>query len=358
MLPFLPICRFTILFAVVASFLSSTSNSQCPVTTKHRRTFSEHFAHIQKSIVSNDADSIRLMSQEFLTPNTIGKGCDLYFGPISEYQMDLADSAIYLERYLPYFVDCLEPGAVIFVSLDWIELFFREMYYRINVPFVFVTGGYSDKHAPGNIKIGNSFSDKTTSKIIHWYSTNCYLSPDPERFSCVPLGISDVNVYGATAAAVMETYAANTVFAKTASFYKSPIVNASYDIVVSFNVNSVPRLRYGIWQMFCGSSLEEASSVITEPFLYTNHNNVKAICFNRMDLSDMYQMVTESTFVLSPHGAGLDCFRTWETLLLGGYPVVVKSTLDELYRDLPVLILDEWSDLTPVLLRETAELFR
>lgn len=51
-------------------------------------------------------------------------------------------------------------------------------------------------------------------------------------------------------------------------------------------------------------------------------------------------------FVLSPQGNGLDCHRTWEALCLGCYPIIKTSGLDPLFDDLPVWIVNEWSDVT------------
>ncbi|MBM3886309.1 exostosin family protein [Candidatus Dependentiae bacterium] len=51
-------------------------------------------------------------------------------------------------------------------------------------------------------------------------------------------------------------------------------------------------------------------------------------------------------FVISPHGTGLDCYRTWEALMLGCIPVVKTSVLDPLYKDLPVLIVNAWEEIT------------
>jgi len=55
-------------------------------------------------------------------------------------------------------------------------------------------------------------------------------------------------------------------------------------------------------------------------------------------------------FVLSPHGNGLDCHRTWEALILGCIPIVRTSALDPMYDGLPVLIVKNWSDITQDLL--------
>jgi hypothetical protein len=57
-------------------------------------------------------------------------------------------------------------------------------------------------------------------------------------------------------------------------------------------------------------------------------------------------------YVLSPHGNGLDCHRTWEALALGCIPIVKTSPLDPLFDGLPVLIVQDWSHITKQLLAE------
>tara|TARA_B100001094_G_C18028651_1_gene718918 strand:+ start:106 stop:1023 length:918 start_codon:yes stop_codon:yes gene_type:complete len=51
-------------------------------------------------------------------------------------------------------------------------------------------------------------------------------------------------------------------------------------------------------------------------------------------------------FILSPQGAGLDCHRTWEALICGLIPIVKTSTIDELFERLPVVIVQDWSDIS------------
>jgi hypothetical protein len=50
-------------------------------------------------------------------------------------------------------------------------------------------------------------------------------------------------------------------------------------------------------------------------------------------------------FTVSPHGNGLDCHRTWESLALGNIVIVRRSPLDPLYEGLPVVIVDRWEDI-------------
>jgi hypothetical protein len=67
---------------------------------------------------------------------------------------------------------------------------------------------------------------------------------------------------------------------------------------------------------------------------------------------------TKCAFVVSPHGNGMDCHRTWEALILGCIPIVKKSAIDELYEELPVLIINDWNEITKELLEKTIEDFK
>lgn len=65
---------------------------------------------------------------------------------------------------------------------------------------------------------------------------------------------------------------------------------------------------------------------------------------------DLLRAYSGHAFVLSPHGRGLDCYRTWEALLCGAIVIVKRSPLDPLYRGLPVVIVDDWREITPAAL--------
>jgi len=60
-------------------------------------------------------------------------------------------------------------------------------------------------------------------------------------------------------------------------------------------------------------------------------------------------------FTISPTGAGVDCHRHWEAIALGTIPIIDKSVLSPLFRNLPVIEVDDWSDVTTIFLEEQAE---
>ena len=57
-------------------------------------------------------------------------------------------------------------------------------------------------------------------------------------------------------------------------------------------------------------------------------------------------------FILSPQGAGLDCHRTWEALICGLIPIVKTSTIDELFKTLPVIIVQDWNEINETALNQ------
>ena len=112
-------------------------------------------------------------------------------------------------------------------------------------------------------------------------------------------------------------------------------------------------------QMLCyvnfGEMVKDRSDALKEipsHLIYENKNSILR--------KDFWSEMSKFYFVISPHGYGLDCHRTWEALVLGCIPIVKKSWLSvgKLYEDLPVLIVDNWSDITLELLEKTKnELF-
>jgi hypothetical protein len=75
--------------------------------------------------------------------------------------------------------------------------------------------------------------------------------------------------------------------------------------------------------------------------------NNESVVFQKTKLKrlDLWREKTRYAFVVSPHGNGLDCHRTWESLVLGNIVIVKRSSLDALYEGLPVVIVDDWREI-------------
>ncbi len=71
--------------------------------------------------------------------------------------------------------------------------------------------------------------------------------------------------------------------------------------------------------------------------------------------TNVWENYGKHAFVLSPFGNGFDCHRTWEALCCGCIVIVRNPFMKELFADLPILNVQEWSDVTPELLQKTIE---
>ena len=71
--------------------------------------------------------------------------------------------------------------------------------------------------------------------------------------------------------------------------------------------------------------------------------------YNKISSEQFLPDLKRSKYVLSPPGVGEDCFRTWESVLLGAVPVVHNSSgLQKLWAVAPVLAMDNMEDITEV----------
>jgi hypothetical protein len=73
---------------------------------------------------------------------------------------------------------------------------------------------------------------------------------------------------------------------------------------------------------------------------------------NALSRVDTWAEQSRYAFVVSPSGEGLDCHRTWEALALGCVPIVKNHLFTDLFRDLPVLVVNDWSEVTEPFLKE------
>jgi len=68
----------------------------------------------------------------------------------------------------------------------------------------------------------------------------------------------------------------------------------------------------------------------------------------RVEQDAVWRMGSLMAFTVSPWGGGYDCHRTWETLILGGIPIVKRPPVADVYDGLPVWIVDDWHAVSSV----------
>ena len=69
--------------------------------------------------------------------------------------------------------------------------------------------------------------------------------------------------------------------------------------------------------------------------------------------------LSNSKFMICPIGNAIDCHRNWEVLYMRRVPIMTRDPyLEELYKDYPVLFVDDYKDVTKELLIQNDDLFQ
>jgi hypothetical protein len=234
----------------------------------------------------------------------------------------------------------LNDGDVLYIKTDAIYNFYRILN-NINKKFILVTG-CSDYTIPNDIFSNNKeFIDFiNNNKIIKWYAENCVY--EHSKIVKLPIGLdyhtmnNSDHAWGSQKTPIKQE--TELIIIKSIS---KPFYDRVYKIYS--NCHFFTTTKYG-------NDRIQALNNISRDLLYLEPNKVnrKTTWSNQINYS----------FVLSPHGNGLDCHRTWEALVLGSIPIVKTSCIDGLYTDLPVLIVNQWSDVNEQLLLNTIENFK
>jgi hypothetical protein len=74
-----------------------------------------------------------------------------------------------------------------------------------------------------------------------------------------------------------------------------------------------------------------------------------------VEFEDYLFNISTHKFVISPPGNGLDCHRTWESLYLGSIPIVKKNRIYDDFDGLPILQVEDWSEINHHLLIDFSE---
>lgn len=219
--------------------------------------------------------------------------------------------------------------------------FIRKYLGRIDFPFVLVTSHY-DSDMPVGVLTNNESSLLLNNRfLIRWYTQNCVVSHP--KITSLAIGLDYHTLANST----------GHQWGKK----ESPLGQETTLLVLRSQMKPLKQRKlqcYSTCHMFIGKGHGQdrldAMQQVPSSLLYLEKDRVMR------ETSWINQM--QFAFVLSPHGNGLDCHRTWEAIALGCIPVVKTSPLDCLFSGLPVLIVNSWSDVTDDLLCETVERFK
>jgi hypothetical protein len=229
----------------------------------------------------------------------------------------------------------LQENDVLYIKLDKIPAF-SQIIHRIKVNIVLVSG-CSDYTTPIDLFASEEQFLKfvNSPNIIHWFIQNCIVKH--EKITLLPIGLDYHTMserdmeWGNKITPLNQEQILKAVKNKANPFWEREIKCYSN---FHFQMNT----KYGY-------DRKDAYDQVPKKLVHYEPTHIKRIC--------TWENQINYAFVLSPHGNGLDCHRTWEALVLGCIPIVKTSSLDDMYNELPVLIVKEWSDMTEDLLNNT-----
>jgi len=280
----------------------------------------------QKSLIEQSYQNV-----QFMTPRTLIAMCDVY---IANYTSN--EDILRILSNTKW-----ENGIIIFVSSTSLSYFLR-LIPMFPSRFILVTGN-SDYTIPTSvIPLSTFYTMLNNPNLIHWFSVNCIVNDHP-KVTQVPIGLDYHTIaenkdhsWGAQMSPLEQEQQLKAI--RNVSI---PLEERQMQCYSNYHFTKYPTVR---------NDREDAIKylprelVFYQPFKTTREN--------------CWKTQTNYVFVPSPHGNGMDCHRTWESLVLGNYVVVKTSPLDPLYCDLPVLIVNDWREVDLPLLEETFRRFR
>jgi len=256
---------------------------------------------------------------------------------ISPYSKD--KSIIFNQLHKSDLILCNKGPLVLYLHVDSIPLYFLELK-NIKSPFVLLCGDT-------DIEVRNEDINTSFIKILlhhpflkRLYCQNWGSKPHP-KVVCLPIGL-DFHTLNKNLLFTFQhnqhnwgNYASPFIQEKQIMNIKKPKIRRTLCYVNFIHSKDL-------------SDRNEALNNLPKDLLYIESNHLTRV--------ETLKNMATFKYVISPHGHGLDCHRTWEALCLGCIPIVKKSSLSEndLYSNLPVIVVNKWSDVTKDLLNNNS----
>lgn len=257
----------------------------------------------------------------------------------SRYIVFMEDRLVYnTEHYLQNIHD----GDIVWVHADKLPQFFEEVLPRLEVACIVVAGG-SDATFPSELPFKQPIDDYLLSdKIIHLFVQNCGYSGNTDKVSPIPIGLDfHTEAYWPERHALKRSLSPKeqaTLLQQTLQRL-APTKNRSKFALFDFAFSDSMRSSYQRHKMFGGEDRLMIRDIVVAAGI-GNHLS------HYVPHDELLRMKGGSAFDVSPPGNGIDCHRTWESLVLGCITIVRKSCLDPLFEGLPVILVDDWHSLT------------
>lgn len=233
---------------------------------------------------------------------------------------------------------CLRSGVIIHADNYGGPIYrmFIEHRPNITVPYVLLT---TKADGPTPFKIFKAALDSDP-LLLAWYGINPSYENGAEhkKIRMMPLGLAggsglyqqpNLNVL-MQARNYTNPFGGNKSHWTNATLWQN-VIDTTSTMFVNFGIHSHAKSRGKVFQMACDNRTA------------TPLDNISCNKTAKVEPEISYAASSKYLFGLSPPGNGKDCYRTYELLLNGLIPIVLKQPeYDALFKDLPVLQLPHW----------------
>lgn len=233
---------------------------------------------------------------------------------VSGYEFNKLAKWCYCPRYQPNLVPSLiEENDIVFLNLDYFVEFISIL--NNNPPkhkFILITHNSDNPFTIEHFKYLIHFTN-------HIFAINNLVSHS--NVTCIPTGFVD------------DKYKPHNKFQE--------ILNKKYNKEIL---------------VYCNFSIEKNRAKRLE-CLNAYLNKKWVLKEKKISPDEFYKKIYRSKYVLSPEGTGIDCHRIYESIYFNSIPIVKKTNLEYFYINLPVLMIEDWNELTEDFLENNYETY-
>ncbi|MCY6380814.1 hypothetical protein [Hoeflea prorocentri] len=228
------------------------------------------------------------------------------------------------------------PPPVIYVKTEFLHKFSENSLESLDMPFVLVTGCCDVEAGPRDLEQELRSRLLDNPNLVSWYAQNC--NDNHPKLRPLPIGL---DYHTLTFQMRFDPW----------GYFDTPVEQEKTLDTIRI---AAPRLKEKKLAGYCNwhHALDRGDRLRC-----INAVDFDTLALERLSVERSTSWKNNAThfFTLSPLGAGLDCHRTWEALLLGSVPIVPRSGISSLFDDLPVCVVDDWSEVTVNFMQQQRE---
>lgn len=248
--------------------------------------------------------------------------------------------------------DDIKSGDIVWIESRSLADFYRMIFPKIHVPIVLLVNGGDESFPAFYLHQFDVFRFINHKNIIHIFAQNCSIGNSHPKVTTIPIGIDFTTI--ATSPGPLEEFATPAMQEEELKHIISSLKPTDQRIpkaFVDFQLHDTLKGSLnGLDKIFGENRTEIFHKILPSGMVdYLTY---------KLRRRDLYKKRGEYAFTISPPGNGLDCFRTWEGLILGCIVIVKSSPLDCLYEGLPVVIVKDWSEINEANMQRWLEKYK